>query len=41
MNAQCVESGVNMTMCVCLPGFTGNGLDCFGQFNLFAPTYNA
>ncbi len=32
MNAQCTESGEGMAMCVCLPGFTGDGLNCSGQF---------
>jgi hypothetical protein len=32
MNAQCTESGEGMATCVCLPGFTGDGLNCSGQF---------
>ena len=31
MNAQCTESEVGIATCVCHPGFTGNGLNCFGQ----------
>lgn len=40
MNAKCMELEVNMTTCVCQPGFTGDGLNCSGQFNMLAPVHN-